>query len=183
MTTILTEITEKEQQKLLIEKSNQTYSSLQLNVTNEKELPAKYISTANTIETKQELTNRSRILRNKEDNSSIYHIFLKSILYTLHFVYIFFTSIRLLNTYLYNLYISTRYDDIRKRIQHDKLQLTKIPNHLTIIISRELLSTRSCQDWERIMSEISTLTCWAYEFGTKEISVYDATGNSKTKKK
>ncbi|GAA5807663.1 hypothetical protein MFLAVUS_001034 [Mucor flavus] len=65
---------------------------------------------------------------------------------------------------------------ITKRIQHDKTQLTKIPQHLSINVSRELLSTRSLKDWQETMYNISFMTCWAWEFGIKEVSVYDASG-------
>lgn len=157
MTTVLTEIMEQEQGN---------NSLLQL-LTND--IPPK------TLESETEIRNR----REKgSGGNSVYDVFLTSILYTLHFTYISFIALKTLHTYLYNIYISIRYNDqnIHQRIQNDKSQLTKIPQHLAINVSRELLSTRSLEDWERTMYNISFATCWAWEFGIKEVSVYDASG-------
>lgn len=83
-----------------------------------------------------------------------------------------------LQSYFYTIYVSIGYNhqNILERIQQDKTQLTKIPQHLTINVSRELLSSRSLKDWDEIMYNISFATCWAWEFGIKEVSVYDASG-------
>lgn len=133
-----------------------------------------------SLETKTEVENR----REKRASSgySIYDVFLTFILSTLHFLYLSFISIKTLNSYIYNLYLSNGHnnEDIPQRIQYDKTQLTKIPGHLTINISRELLSSRTLGDWEEAMYNISIATCWAWEFGIKEVSVYDASGVMKS---
>ncbi|KAI9473712.1 MAG: Decaprenyl diphosphate synthase-like protein [Benjaminiella poitrasii] len=125
---------------------------------------------------KERRTRKLGSIKRQLSNNSFSQRLYKSLLYALQFVYIVFIAFRSLYTYLYNLYIFKRCHDIQQRIQYDKTQLTKIPHHLTILISRELLSTRTYQDWEKIMSDISLTTCWAWEFGIKEVSVYDATG-------
>lgn len=151
------------------------YSSLQLN----KKHPKKYVSINNTIETKQEKENRSRDI-NEEDELSIKNVLLKFMLTTLQFTYITWIALKTLYTHLYTIYTSTRHQNtIYQRIQYDKSRLTKIPNHLTIVISRELSSTRSLKEWEAEMFNISMATCWAWEYGIKEISVYDAAGKHK----
>jgi hypothetical protein len=148
------------------------YSSLQLN--NAK--PKKYVSVNSTIETKQEIKNRSRE-REEEIGISIKDLFLKFILNTLQLTYITWIALKTLYTYIYTIYISTRHQQtIYQRIHQDKSRLTKIPNHLTIVLSRELQSTRSLNEWDREMFNISMATCWAWEYGIKEISVYDASG-------
>lgn len=172
MTTILTEVKQKEPVSPIIE--TQKYSSLQLLTAS----PIRYVSSTNTIETKNEMINRSRA--EISSNNSIYHVFLKAVLSTVHFIYITYIAYHSFYAYLYTLYISMRYNDrrqIQERIQHDKSQLTKIPKHLAINVSRELLSVRTCQEWENTMFSISMATCWAWEFGIEEVSVYDASGN------
>ncbi|OAD75657.1 hypothetical protein PHYBLDRAFT_166886 [Phycomyces blakesleeanus NRRL 1555(-)] len=61
-------------------------------------------------------------------------------------------------------------------IKHDKSRLTKIPKHLTIAISHELIHERSLEDWHAIVNDICLASCWAWEFGVKELSVYDKSG-------
>lgn len=147
-------------------------SILQLNTTTTK----KYISNINTTETSSEISKRSRADKIKKNNNNTFsHVFFTTILYTLHFLYITFIAFKTLYSYLENLFRNNHYD-IHQRIQFDKSQLTKIPKHLTINVSRELSSTRSCKDWEKLMYDISLSTCWAWDFGIKEISVYDASG-------
>lgn len=149
---------------------------LQLNTT-------KYISNFNTIETSAEISNRSRADKIKNSNhNTLSHVFLTAILYTLHFIYISFIAFKSLHSYLENLFRDTHQHqhDIHQRIQFDKTQLTKIPEHLTINVSRELASTRSCKEWEKLMYDISMSTCWAWDFGIKEVSVYDASGIMKS---
>jgi hypothetical protein len=65
---------------------------------------------------------------------------------------------------------------IHDYIQHDKEQLTKIPKHMSITISREFQNTRSSAQWQIIMDDVCMASCWAWEFGIKEFSVYDASG-------
>lgn len=172
MTTILTQVKQEEPVSPIVETPR--YSSLQLSTTSS----IRYVSSTNTIETKTEMISRSRA--QVSSDNSIYYVFLKVVLYTVHFIYITYIAYQSLQTYLYTLYISMRYNDrlhIQDRIQHDKSQLTKIPKHLAINVSRELLSTRTCQEWENTMFNISMATCWAWEFGIEEVSVYDASGN------
>ncbi|PHZ11506.1 Undecaprenyl diphosphate synthase [Rhizopus microsporus ATCC 52813] len=69
--------------------------------------------------------------------------------------------------------------EIFECIQYDRAQLTKIPKHLSIHISNELASTRSHKDWEEIINNVCSVSCWAWEFGIREISVYDASGMMK----
>lgn len=159
MTTVLTEILEQEQ--------SSSTSLLQLST---NDIPQKI------LESETEIRNRKEKV---SGGNSVFDVFLTSILYTLHFTYISYIAIKTLHTYLYNIYISIRFNDqnIHQRIQLDKVQLTKIPQHLTINVSRELLSSRSLEDWERTMYNISFATCWAWEFGIKEVSVFDASGN------
>ncbi|KAL0139554.1 hypothetical protein V8B55DRAFT_1525060 [Mucor lusitanicus] len=149
---------------------------LQLNTT-------KYISNINTTETSAEISKRSRADKIKNSNrNTLSHVFLTAILYTLHFIYISFIAFKSLYSYLENLLRDTHQHphDIHQRIQFDKTQLTKIPEHLTINVSRELASTRSCKEWEKLMYDISMSTCWAWDFGIKEVSVYDASGIMKS---
>lgn len=155
MTTIMTETTDQ--------------SILQLKTT------TKYISNINTIETPSDISKRSRADKIKKSYNTFSHVFFTTILYTLHFLYITFIAFKSLYLYLENL-SRNNHHDIHQRIQFDKSQLTKIPKHLTINVSRELSSTRSCKDWEKLMYDISLSTCWAWDFGIKEISVYDASG-------
>lgn len=130
-----------------------------------------------SLETKTEVENRRE--REASSGYSIYDVFLAFMLSSLHFLYLSFISIKTLHSYIHNLYLSIGHnnEDILQRIQYDKTQLTKIPGHLTINISRELLSSRTLGDWEKAMYNISIATCWAWEFGIKEVSVYDASGN------
>ncbi|KAI8086931.1 Decaprenyl diphosphate synthase-like protein [Gilbertella persicaria] len=144
------------------------YSPLHLSTTNEK-IP-KYISMTNTIESKQEIKTEAGLFKNKIThfrcifNSDIVHI---ALLYLLYIGYISFS------VYLYTTFYQSK-ADIQARMQFDKRQLTKIPNHLAIHISRELLSSRSLKDWDTMMLDICMATCWAWEFGIQEVSVYDA---------
>lgn len=149
---------------------------LQLNTT-------KYISNFTTIETSAEILKRSRADTIKNSNhNTLSHVFLTTILYTLHFIYISFIALKSLYLYLEDLFRNTHQNqhDIHRRIQLDKSQLTKIPEHLTINVSRELSSTRSCKEWEKLMYDISVSTCWAWDFGINEVSVYDASGIMKS---
>ncbi|RCI03139.1 hypothetical protein CU098_001066, partial [Rhizopus stolonifer] len=147
------------------------YSPLHLSTTNEK-IP-KYISMTNTIESKQEIKNRSRPIQ--EQNNSLFDVFLTVILYILHFLYLLYIGYISFSVYLYTTFYQSK-ADIQARMQFDKRQLTKIPNHLAIHISRELLSSRSLKDWDTMMLDICMATCWAWEFGIQEVSVYDASG-------
>lgn len=143
----------------------------------------KYISNFNTIETSAEISKRSRADKIKNSNRNTFsHVFLTTILYALHFLYISFIAFKSLYSYLESLFRNAHrnHHDIHQRIQFDKTQLTKIPEHLTIAVSRELSSTRSCKEWEKLMYDISMSTCWAWDFGIKEVSVYDASGIMKS---
>lgn len=159
MTTVLTETREN------IEDNEKNILQLSTN-----SLPLK------SLETKTEVENRS--VKKTSSGYTIHDVFLTFILSTLHFLYLSFISIKTLHSYLYNVYLSIGHnnEDLLQRIQYDKTQLTKIPKHLTINISRELLSSRTLGDWEEAMYNISVATCWAWEFGIKEVSVYDASG-------
>lgn len=130
------------------------------------------------VETETEIKNRREKSRN--DDNSLYHVFLTWTLHTVHFLFITYVAVKTLYRYMYTRYNTIRYNQsILQRIQHDKTQLTKIPQHLSINVSRELLSTRSLKDWQETMYNISFMACWAWEFGIKEVSVYDASGELK----
>ncbi|KAI7880614.1 Undecaprenyl diphosphate synthase [Lichtheimia hyalospora FSU 10163] len=60
-------------------------------------------------------------------------------------------------------------------IQKDKARLTKIPKHLAILVSGEL-EERDFADWEDLVNDICLTSCWAWEFGIQELSVYDPSG-------
>lgn len=108
--------------------------------------------------------------------NTLYHVFLSSILHLLHFIYITCIAFKTFKSYLYNHITTANTTTIHQRIQYDKENLTKIPNHLSINISRELSSSRTLEKWDEIMYSISFVTCWAWEFGIKEVSVYDQSG-------
>lgn len=150
------------------EEEKEQYKYLQLNK------PQKYVSVNNTVETKEEVQKRSRDII-EQDELSIKNILLKFLLTTLQFTYITWIALKTLYTYIHT--IKRQQDTtIYQRIHHDKSKLTKIPSHLTFVLSRELLSTRTLKHWEAEMFNISMATCWAWEYGIKEISVYDASG-------
>jgi hypothetical protein len=135
-------------------------------------------ATTNTTPSSQPISKSSRssqsISKSSRDNS-LYNVFLTAILHLLHFLYITYIAYKTLRTHLYNKLINSD-QNIHQRIQYDISKLTKIPNHLSINISRELSSFRTIENWEEIMYSISFATCWAWEFGIKEVSVYDQSG-------
>ncbi|KAI8376661.1 hypothetical protein EDC96DRAFT_281582 [Choanephora cucurbitarum] len=147
------------------------YNPLQLS-TKSQQIP-KYKSAINTIETQQELKNRSRALQEK--NNSFLDAFLTMILYIFHFIYLSYIALQSLKHYFKNYHSSTL--DIHERIEFDKQQLTKLPRHLTISLSSDLFSTRTLEDWDSIMRDICLVTCWSWQMGIKEVSVYDMSGN------
>ncbi|CAO3609265.1 unnamed protein product [Cunninghamella blakesleeana] len=65
-------------------------------------------------------------------------------------------------------------------IQQDKEKLSKIPNHLAITISDELVFERSQDDWNHIIHDICQTSCWAFEIGIKELSIYDPSDTLKS---
>ncbi|KAI8984522.1 Decaprenyl diphosphate synthase-like protein [Mycotypha africana] len=190
MTAVMTAVTEQHQQKqsenLICRKTNLfNYNSLQLNPS----LPSnKYVSSTNTIESETEKKKRSRsILHGVSENSQqggLLGLIYTLILYLIHILYMSCVACKSLQLYL-SLKLQTlcaKEDDaiILQRILYDKKHLTKIPKHLTINISRELSTTRNLQDWETIKYQLSKATCWAFEFGIQEVSVYDSLGMMKS---
>lgn len=139
------------------------------------------LSTVDIVPSIKNLESDTEIKNRREktkDNRSLYQVFLTFILHTLHFVFITYIALKKLLTFSDTKYCRIRYwnQTIYDRIQHDKARLTKIPRHLSISVSRELLSNRTSEDWKEIMMDISFVTCWAWKFGIKEVSVYDASG-------
>ncbi|CEG79800.1 hypothetical protein RMATCC62417_14222 [Rhizopus microsporus] len=111
--------------------------------------------------------------------AAAYDLLCVVLLHTLHFIYIIYISFR--TTWQYCIVYIHRLTEkeIFECIQYDRAQLTKIPKHLSIHISNELASTRSHKDWEEIINNVCSVSCWAWEFGIREISVYDASGMMK----
>lgn len=101
-------------------------------------------------------------------------------LYILHIVCLIYTACCALRKYInYQISSSSLYSNhqtVRSQIRHDKAQLTKIPQHLSFLLSQELASERTAQEWEMLIHDICLATCWAWEFGIKEVSVFDASG-------
>ncbi|CEI86546.1 hypothetical protein RMCBS344292_00985 [Rhizopus microsporus] len=112
--------------------------------------------------------------------TAAYDLLCVILLHTLHFIYIIYISFR--TTWQYCIVYIHRLTEkeIFECIQYDRAQLTKIPKHLSIHISNELASTRSHKDWEEIITNVCSVSCWAWEFGIREISVYDASGIMKS---
>ncbi|KAI9270820.1 Decaprenyl diphosphate synthase-like protein [Sporodiniella umbellata] len=65
---------------------------------------------------------------------------------------------------------------VQQQLLKDQQELTKIPNHLCLHVSNELGHTREEQDWKELINDICSVSCWAYELGIKEISVFDTLG-------
>ncbi|KAI8384168.1 Decaprenyl diphosphate synthase-like protein [Blakeslea trispora] len=151
------------------------YNSLQLS-SRTQQIP-KYKSAINTIESQQELKNRSRALQEK--SNSLLDVSLTMILYIFHFIYLSYIAFESFKSYFAKAY-HTPIPNIYERIQFDKQQLTKLPKHLTINLSRDLFSTRTLKDWDRIMMDICLVTCWSWQIGIKEVSVYDVSGAIKS---
>ncbi|KAI8147111.1 Decaprenyl diphosphate synthase-like protein [Fennellomyces sp. T-0311] len=99
----------------------------------------------------------------------------------IHLGYLTFITLKLLRSHAIDFYrhvvTTTPIDDL---IRFDKAQLTKIPKHFSILISKELAHERSAQEWDMIVDEICRVSCWAYEFGIEELSIFDASGELKT---
>ncbi|CAO3597724.1 unnamed protein product [Absidia cylindrospora] len=66
--------------------------------------------------------------------------------------------------------------NILSMLNDDKTQLSKIPRHLAITLSSELLFERTEDDWNMIVNDVCQVSCWAWEMGIKELSVYEASG-------
>lgn len=104
------------------------------------------------------------------------------ILYTLQLGYLLYIACR-------SLYRKTEHvirqcldtSDRLVAIHKDKARLTKIPKHLAILISGEL-EERDFADWEDLVNDICLTSCWAWEFGIQELSVYDPSGKLDDKK-
>lgn len=101
-------------------------------------------------------------------------------LYIVHIAFLIYTACRVLRKYIDN-HIScsglhSNHVPDRSRILHDKARLVKIPKHLSFLISRELAIERSVEDWEMLVNDICLATCWAWEFGIHQVSVFDASG-------
>ena len=96
----------------------------------------------------------------------------------IHLAYLTFITLKVLRNHAVDFYrnvvTTTPINDL---IRFDKAQLTKIPKHFSILISNELAHERSEQGWDTIVDEICRVSCWAYEFGIEELSVFDASGN------
>ena len=101
---------------------------------------------------------------------TIFDLFCSLVLHTLHFIYILYSLVA--RFFCYWDYQSI--NNIKERIEWDQSRLTKIPKHLSIHVSSEL--TRDGVDWQAIVNNLCLISCWAYEFGIKEISVFDASG-------
>lgn len=92
----------------------------------------------------------------------------------------------LLTTFIRHVYVASYYEyhttdneRLRRLIQEDKLRLTKIPKHLSILISRELAAERSEREWNTLVHELCLFSAWAWEVGVQELTVFDATGTER----
>ncbi|KAI8078642.1 uncharacterized protein BX664DRAFT_342376 [Halteromyces radiatus] len=116
-----------------------------------------------------------------------------STLYLIHFIYIAYIAQQTLRTCIvhgwrryrfqlqYNnnnssLLSSNKQKDMITLLKYDRSQLTKIPHHVGITVSSELVFERSEEDWNRIIFDLCQVCCWAWEMGIKEVSVLDASG-------
>ncbi|KAI8332242.1 Decaprenyl diphosphate synthase-like protein [Chlamydoabsidia padenii] len=112
-----------------------------------------------------------------------------SILYLIHFVYIAHLAQQVVRTtlhrhwrqFVWNQQDNKQPQDAYSLLKKDQGQLTKVPHHLAITVSSEHLLERSEEDWKTVISDLCQVTCWAWEMGIKEISVFDATGVLKNK--
>ncbi|KAI8368116.1 Decaprenyl diphosphate synthase-like protein [Radiomyces spectabilis] len=99
-------------------------------------------------------------------------------LYAIHFIYLIYIVLTVpkslftqtLNHY-HNNDVSTA-----ARIARDKSHLTKLPSHLSIVVSQELMHERTSDDWDTIIDDLCLASCWAWQFGIQEMSVFDASG-------
>ncbi|SAL97884.1 hypothetical protein [Absidia glauca] len=66
-------------------------------------------------------------------------------------------------------------------LKDDQRRLTKLPGHLAITLSTELLLDRTNEDWTTIIQDLGQVACWAWEMGIKELSVFDASGTLKSR--
>ncbi|KAH8552293.1 Decaprenyl diphosphate synthase-like protein [Umbelopsis sp. PMI_123] len=67
--------------------------------------------------------------------------------------------------------------NIPKSIQTAKARLTKIPQHLAVIVSNERTwVSRSATQWDSIIHDICNTCVWSSELGIKEISVFEQSG-------
>ncbi|KAI9312841.1 Decaprenyl diphosphate synthase-like protein [Dichotomocladium elegans] len=101
------------------------------------------------------------------------------LLYVIYSIYLTYIGFRTLRSLGYSRLL--QYTDLDERIntiRRDKAQLTKIPKHLSILISREL-EDRDLEDWELIVNDICLTSCWAWAFGIEELSVFDGSGTLK----
>lgn len=70
--------------------------------------------------------------------------------------------------------------DIPTAIQTDKARLTKIPQHLAVIVSQERAWTnRSATQWDAIIHDICNTCVWSSELGVKEVSVFEQSGTKR----
>ena len=101
------------------------------------------------------------------------------LLHFIHIVYLTFIIYKTLRSMLIDLYHQhlVTSTDTEELIRFDKAQLTKIPKHLSILISSELLHERTMEEWDMILDDLCRVSCWAWEFGIEELSVFDASGN------
>ncbi|KAI7872074.1 Decaprenyl diphosphate synthase-like protein [Spinellus fusiger] len=101
----------------------------------------------------------------------------------IHCTYMAYVSLLAAATQIRNAITCLRVDQLNSvmhLIEKDKSQLTKIPHHFTITVSNEMAQERTQNDWNTIIDDICLVSCWAWEFGIKELSVYDSTGKLKS---
>ncbi|KAI9308274.1 Decaprenyl diphosphate synthase-like protein [Cunninghamella echinulata] len=138
--------------------------------------------------------------------SSTSHILCILALYTIHFIYIIYIAQKTLRrniAHRYHQFVLKYHDhqsipslllssspveeveeEKKKKqqgkllnlIHQDKSKLSKIPKHLAITISDEMVFERTQEDWDRIIHDICQTSCWAFEMGMKELSIFDASG-------
>lgn len=101
---------------------------------------------------------------------TMFDLFCSFVLHTLHFIYILYSLV----VRFFSYWDDQSINNIKERIKWDQSRLTKIPKHLSIHVSSEL--TRDGVDWQAMVNNLCLISCWAYGFGIKEISVFDASG-------
>ncbi|KAI7847378.1 Decaprenyl diphosphate synthase-like protein [Circinella umbellata] len=121
--------------------------------------------------------------RTKTTKSSvIVDVLCRILLHLIHIGYLTFIIYKTLRSMLIDLYHQhlVTSTDTEELIRFDKAQLTKIPKHLSILISSELLHERTVKEWDVILDDLCRVSCWAWEFGIEELSVFDASGELKS---
>ncbi|KAI9278300.1 Decaprenyl diphosphate synthase-like protein [Phascolomyces articulosus] len=103
------------------------------------------------------------------------------ILHLIHIIYLTFIIYKTVRTMALDLYHQhlVHSTDTEELIRFDKAQLTKIPKHFSILISNELSHERTIQEWDNIVDDLCRVSCWAWEFGIEELSIFDASGDLK----